>query len=562
MLVQITVSNFAIIENLEISFRPGLNILSGETGAGKSIIINAMNLVLGGRASSDLIRSGCSEARVEALFTFPENRALEDLLSDLGFSFDGDLLIKRTIFREGRNRVFINDSMATLQALSRLGSVLISISGQHEHQLLLEPERHLYILDDFGGLSNERAGLSELFSGYQALKEDIRQIEGDIKRISEKQDLAGFQMREIEEAGISPGEDEELVEEKRRLLHAEELLEIVTEGYQILYEQNDSVLSSLSQCIKRMKKGAELDRRLSSIGEALFEIEAGLEDASLSLRDFQKMIHPDPDRLEEVVQRLDLLNRFKRKYGPTLEDILQFKDILTSKMFDLDEKRESLDQLVTDRKELESAIIKRAGVLSEKRKKAAGKFEKAVEKELHNLNMAETRFRVSFSGEDDENKESDEDLLKDIGPHGLDRMEFIISANVGEELKPLSKIASGGELSRIMLAVKTILARTESVETIIFDEVDSGISGATAEVVGKKLDSLAGFHQMLCITHLPQIASQGKTHFQVSKVVTAGRTQAVIKELDYDSRVREIARLLAGREITPKALAHAREMMG
>ena len=268
------------------------------------------------------------------------------------------------------------------------------------------------------------------------------------------------------------------------------------------------------------------------------------------------------EKLEEVVQRLDLLNRLKRKYGPSLEDILQFKDILASKMFDLDEKRGRLDQLTNDRKELESIIIKRAGALSEKRKKTAGKFEKAVEKELRNLHMAETIFRVSFSGEDDGKEESDEDLIKDIGPHGLDRVEFIISPNVGEELRPLSKIASGGELSRIMLAVKTILARTESVETIIFDEVDSGISGATAEVVGKKLLSLAGFHQMLCITHLPQIASQGKTHFQVSKVVTAGRTLTVITELDYDSRVREIARLLAGREITPRALAHAREMLG
>ena len=562
MLIQLSISNFAIIKHLEITLGPGLNILSGETGAGKSIVINAMNLILGGRASADLIRSGCKEAEVEALFTFPENPFLKEMLSGLGFTFEGDLLIKRTIFREGRNRIFINGSMATLQILSRLGSVLISISGQYEHQLLLKPDNHLYVLDDFGGLSDERFRLGEVFGRYQSLEEEVRDLEKAISETAERQDLTRFQIQEIERAEIGPGEDAALSEEKRRLQHAEELLEIVTEGYQSLYERHDSALSTMSQCIKRLEKGAEIAPALGSIRDSLAEIEVRLEDASFMLRDFQKTVNLDPLRLEEVAERLELLNRLKRKYGPTLEDVFRFRDKLASMMYDMDEKGEKLDQLTKERQALEAAVLDRAGELSEKRKKAAGVLEKAVEKELHQLHMEKTRFQARFDREGDGPGGPAGKSIEHVRADGFDRVEFMISPNVGEELRPLSKIASGGELSRIMLAVKTILARTASVETIIFDEVDAGISGATAEVVGEKLLSLAEYHQLLCITHLPQIATQGQVHFMVRKEVAGGRTHTTISELAAEERVQEIARLLGGREITPRAVAHAREMLG
>ncbi len=561
MLVQLNITNFAIIKHLEMTLRHGLNILSGETGAGKSIIINAVNLILGGRASADLIRSGCKEAGVEALFTFPGNLFLKDMLSDLGLSFDGDLVIKRTIYREGRNRIFLNGSMATLQMLSRLGAALISISGQYEHQLLLKPDNHLSVLDDFSGLSDERGQLSEVFNRYQAMKEEVRRLEREINQVSEKQELTSYQIQEIEGAGFGPGEDEMLAEEKNRLQHAEELLEIVSEGYQTLYERSDSALSSVSQCTKRMDKGAEIDPRLGSIKDGLAEVEVMLEDSAFALRDFQKTIHMDPHRLEEVAERLEVLNRLKRKYGPTLKEVLQFKDRLASMMYDLDGKREKRDRLIEEQQETEADISGRANTLSKKRKKAAIRLEKAVEKELQHLHMSETRFQVRFDGERTDSSEEGKDKIREIGPLGFDSPEFMISPNVGEELRPLSKIASGGELSRIMLAIKTILARTASVETIIFDEVDSGISGATAEVVGEKVLSLADYHQILCITHLPQIASQGQTHFVVSKDIIDGRTQSMISELDAEARVQEIARLLGGREITPRAVAHAREML-
>ncbi len=562
MLVHLSISNFAIIKQLEFSLKSGLNILSGETGAGKTIIINAMNLILGGRAFADLIRSGCKEASVEALFEFPENRSLTEMLSELGFSFNGELLIKRSISREGRNKILINGSMATLHMLSRVGAILISISGQHEHQLLLKQDNHLYLLDDFGGLSDERLDLNELFNGYKLLKDEINHLKKDITETGERQDLTQFQIQEIEKAEISPGEDARVAEEKRRLQHSKELLEIVTEGYQRLYERNDSVLSSISKCIKSVDKGAGIDPGLAPIKESLAEIEIKLEDASFALRDYEKTIHMDPHRLEELEERFEFLNGLKRKYGPTLEDVLKYKDKLASMMCDLDEKKGKLDKLERECQDLETGLMSRAAALSKKRQKAAGGLEKAVEKELKDLHMAETKFKVKFDQRHDEQRELQDVKVEEVTLDGLDQVEFMISPNIGEDLRPLARIASGGELSRIMLALKTILARTASVETVIFDEVDSGISGATAEVIGEKLSSLAAYHQILCITHLPQIASQGQNHFLVSKEVSNGRTQTIISGLEPEERVQEIARLLGGREITPRAVAHAREMLG
>ncbi len=562
MLVHLSISNFAIIKQLEFSLKSGLNILSGETGAGKTIIINAMNLILGGRAFADLIRSGCKEASVEALFEFPENRSLTEMLSGLGFSFNGELLIKRSIFREGRNKIFINGSMATLQMLSRVGAILISISGQHEHQVLLKQDNHLYLLDDFGSLSDERLDLNEMFNVYKLLKDEINHLKREITETGERQDLTQFQMQEIEKAEISPGEDAKVAEEKRRLQHSKELLEIVTEGYQRLYERNDSVLSSISQCIKKVDKGAGIDPGLVPIKESLAEIEIKLEDASFALRDYEKTIYMDPHRLEELEERLELLNGLKRKYGPTLEDVLKYKNKLASMMYDLDEKKGKLDKLEKECQDLETDLISRAAALSRKRQKSAVGLEKAVEEELKDLHMAETKFKVKFDEGYGEQRKLQDVKVEEVKLDGLDQVEFMISPNIGEDLRPLARIASGGELSRIMLALKTILARTASVETVIFDEVDSGISGATAEVIGEKLSSLAAYHQILCITHLPQIASQGQNHFLVSKGVFSGRTQTIISGLEPEERVQEIARLLGGREITPRAVAHAREMLG
>ena len=561
MLTQLTISNFAIISRLDISFKPGLNILSGETGAGKSIIINAVNLILGGRASADLIRSGANEAQVEALFSFPEHPILSALLPDLGLPFQGELLIKRTLSREGRNKIRINDSMATLQTLSKIGATLISISGQHEHQLLLRPDNHLFLLDDFGGLTPERLELNESFRQYQSLKEGLKRLERGIKEDEERQELTRFQMKEIETAHIKEGEDTFLEEERKRLRHAEELRESVAESYERLYEKGDSVLSDLSHCIKRLEKGAEVDRRLSGIKEALVKAKVELEETALEIRDLRKTITADPARLEEVEERLQLLNRLKRKYGPSLEDVRRLRDTLSQSVDNLDQKKAELERILETLKDKERDIIEKATHLSRKRRGVAQVLEKSVKSEMGLLDMGGTQFEVRFHTQGAVGEKDPESAMGEINADGQDRVEFMLSPNVGEELRPLSRIASGGELSRIMLAMKTILARTASVETLVFDEVDSGIGGATAEVVGEKLQSLAAYHQILCITHLPQIASKGHTHFLVQKRVRDKRTQTLISELDAEARVKEIARLLGGKVVSPEALAHAKEMM-
>ncbi len=561
MLVQLTISNFAIIGHLEIHFKPGLNILSGETGAGKSIIINAVNLILGGRASAELIRSGAEEARVEALFHIPLPSPLSSVLEEMDIPFHGELLIKRHLSREGRNRIAVNGSMATLQMLARLGQMMISISGQHEHQLLLKPENHLALLDDFSGLGEDRENLRNAFNEHQALKEKRDALKKEIREKEERQDLARFQREEIEKAALRPGEDAALESEKKRLLYAGKLMEEVREAYGTLYERDNSVLSGLSQSVRRLERGADLEERLKTVVKALASAKAEIEESAMELRELERGLVMDPRRLEEAEERLQLIHKLKRKYGASIEEILLLKDRLAEMMDNLDQSREELGRLESRIEEAEKALLSKATHLSQKRRKAAGRFEDSVKEELAVLSLGGTRFEVQFQDPAESLKAGREELMKRLRAEGLDRVEFMLSPNVGEDLKPLSKIASGGELSRIMLAMKSILARSSSVETIVFDEVDSGIGGATAEVVGDKLRSLAGYHQILCITHLPQIASKGKTHFMVEKQVLDGRARTVISELDYEERVREITRLLGGKKVSQKAVAHARELL-
>jgi DNA repair protein RecN (Recombination protein N) len=562
MLTQLVISDFAIINHLEIAFRQGLNIISGETGAGKSIIINAVNLILGGRASADLIRSGAKEARVEALFNLPDRSPISEYMSEMDIPFNGELLIKRTISREGRNRITINGSMTTLQTLSAIGMMIISISGQHENQLLLKQDNHLFLLDDFGGLIGERMGLTESFNRYEALKESGIRIEREIKESRERQDLAVFQMNEITSAKIKEGEDTLLEDEKKRLRYAEQLKEIITRSYQTLYEKEDSVLSELSLCIKGIEKGAVMDRRLESIGQALSSLRAELEEVAIQLRGLQDSVMISPSRLEEVEERLQILNSLKRKYGPSVEDIFVFKEKVSGMINNLDRKEKDLEAINEELNAQQLDLISRAIALSGKRKGLAKKLERSMEAELSLLEMRGTRFEVRFIKEDQDNTDDPGRLIKSIRSDGYDRVEFMLSPNIGEDLKPLSRIASGGELSRIMLALKSILARKASVETIIFDEVDSGIGGATAEVIGEKLRSLAEYHQILCITHLPQIASKGESHYLVSKKIRENRSQTVISALSEKERVREIARLLGGKIISEQAIAHAKQMLG
>ncbi len=562
MLAQLTISDFAIIDSLSVNLSGGLNILSGETGAGKSIIINAVNLILGGRGSPDLIRTGAERAVVEALFQLPAGSPLCKFLENMDIPFNGEVLIKRTISKEGKSTVRINGSLATVQMLSRLGPHLISISGQNEHQLLLRPDNHLFILDDFGGLTTERVKLNELYRDYYSLREKAERLRGEIKAEEERRELAQFQIREIEEARLAPGEEGSLEAERSRLMHVEKLMEIVFGSYQALYEQEQSVLSILGLLAKDMEKGAGIEPHLDRYKKGLESARLQLEDLALELRDFYSRLKVDPKRLEEVEERLQLIRRLKKKYGPSVESILSFKDDLSQKQYQLTRRKEELKGVEAELEEKKEALLRLATNLSSKRHEIADAFTEKVEEELDRLGMAGTRLRIEFSpnrsgGDTGLAEMIDSALTAD----GIDEVEFLISPNVGEEPRPLAKIASGGELSRIMLALKTILARSGLVETLVFDEIDAGIGGATAAIVGEKLRSLASYHQVLCITHLPQIASCGETHFLVKKTVSKGRTRALITWLDRESRINEIARLLGGRTISEKTLAHAREML-
>ena len=561
MLVRLCISNFAIISHLEIGFYPGLNILSGETGAGKSIVINAVNLLLGARASSELIRKGASEARVEGLFRVPPSSSIKHILEQMDVPFEGEIVIKRMVSKKGRNRITINGSIATLNMLAQLGPRLISISGQHANQALLSPENHLYLLDDFGGLTTQRQILAQGVRQFARLNNEIRALKEEILRAQERQELARFQAEEIDRAAIRPGEDRDLEEERRRIKFAEQLFKSATDGYTLLYDDDEAVISRISRCLRDLERAAEIDSKLSDAVDSLKVAKAEIEEAAYSLRDYIDNTQHDPARLEQIEDRIYLLNQLKRKYGPSLEDVLAYREGLSSTIQDLvhnkallEKKEKALDQIKGD-------IISKALRLSALRKETARKLEIAVEEELKHLHMKGTSFRVYFggpSGHDEAMSTFPVDLIRE---EGVDEIEFMISPNEGEPLRPLAKIASGGELSRIVLALKSILARVASVETVIFDEVDSGISGATADVVGDKLLGLSKKHQVLCITHLPQIASKGQAHFLVKKKVQDGRTQTTILELDRRGKVMEIARLLGGKEITQKAISRAEEMV-
>ena len=364
MLVHLSISNFAIISRLDVQFKAGLNILSGETGAGKSIIISAVNLILGGRAHSDLIRTGSEEAKVEALFSLPRNAAVGQLLKNMGFPFEGELLIKRYIPREGRNRIVINESLATLQTLSRIGLLLMNISGQHEHQLLLKPENHLYLLDDFGGLTDERLHLNELFNRYQSIREKAASVERQVREGEERQELARFQMDEIDKAGIKEGEDSALEKEKKRLQHAEQLMELVKEVYQGLYEKEGSILSELTSCFRKLDKATTMDPSLKNTQDSVSSARVLLEEVALELRSYQRTLLSDPQRLNEVEERLQLINKLKRKYGQSFEEIRKFRDRVSHMMEDLDQKRKNLAHLQYEIKNLEGEIIRESSLLS------------------------------------------------------------------------------------------------------------------------------------------------------------------------------------------------------
>ena len=553
MLLELRIRNIAIIDELNLSFSKGLNILTGETGAGKSIILNAVQLLLGSKASEEMIRSSEEEGSVEAFFDVSQSRRVlerveERFPNSSGREETGSLLLRRTLSRSGRGKAFINGNLATLGMFSEMGADLLSLYGQHEHQSLQRVETHIDILDEFGGLMGFRETFQNHFLEWTTLSEQIRRIREEQEQKTKERELLNFQSREIESSRLQSGEEEALKEEQRILAHARKLMGFVHESEGMLYGEEGSARDKIQAVLHHGREMAEIDPSLSPLLKTLESSLIQLEEVTQTFRDYERRIEINPDRLEALEDRLEEIDRLKRKYGTTVDAVLRYKTEIDETLKAFASGEERLSELEARLKPLEQEVIGLAERLSRERRKVSSELKKAIEKELGSLGMKKTTFQVQI-----------ENLP--LASRGTDRVEFLISPNTGEEVKPLAKIASGGELSRMMLAMKRILAKIGGRQVLIFDEVDSGIGGAIAEVVGRKLKELSKDHQVLCVTHLPQIACFGDSHYNVRKEVKAGRTITRVDFLEKEGVVDEIARMLGGVKVTEKTRAHAKEMI-
>jgi DNA repair protein RecN (Recombination protein N) len=539
MLRFLRIEHLAVIEALEVEFSPGLNILTGETGAGKSMLVEAVGLLMGGRTSADLIRTGESQAIVQAQFDVPGSPG-------------GELVVRREITSQGRSRAFANETLVTAAALKDRTALLVELHGQHEHQTLLDPQSHLALLDDFARLSAGRESVGEAFREWKRLQAELDALQLDAREKAARIDLLQFQLKELESANVRVGEDEDLETSRRVLGNAERLQRLCAEAYEALYDRDAAALSTLATVWKRVGELAEVDPGFSPHLEARDAIKSQLEELAFALRSYGDSIDASPGRLQGVEDRLALLERLKRKYGPSLADVVATRASAARQLDVLqnaDERRAGLEE---ETKAARDLFLTKARDLSARRREAATRFSRKLQDLLGDLAMGKTRLEMRF-GPDPPDSAWTED--------GIDVAECFLSANVGEDLRPLARIASGGELSRVMLAIRTLAAAGAPGKTLIFDEIDAGIGGRVADVVGKTLARLGESFQVLCITHLPQIAACGHTHFQIVKSVAQGRTQTRLVRLSGDERVEEVARMIGGAVPTDASRAAARELL-
>ncbi|MGQ9921498.1 MAG: DNA repair protein RecN [Desulfobacca sp.] len=559
MLTELRIKNLAILDHVELVLEPGLNVFTGETGAGKSMIVQAVQLLQGARASDDLVRTGASAAEVEARFEHlaPEVAAL---LAARDIAQDGELVVRRIISREGRSRSYVNDQAVTVKLLGSIVQELLHLSSQHEYQTFLAPENHLHILDDVANLTSAVQEYRANYQRWRQLQHHWQELQRRRADLDQARDFLRFQIQEIDAAQLRPDEEEDLQREQERLRHAGKLWEASRQGYDLLYGDKQAVLTRLRDVKKSLELLARFDPDWLGRLETLHNLALELEDLAFTLRDYLARVEPHPARLEEIEQRLHLMQRLKKKYGPGLQDVLAAAARARQELADL----ESLDDQEADLRQrlldLERQVRGQAMALSQRRQAAASQLAVAVEAEIHSLAMPRARFFVKFlerapDGSDERGRE------QLFGPHGFDRVEFFLAPNPGEDPKPLSRIASGGELSRLVLGLKTILAAGAGINTNIFDEVDAGIGGRTATVVGQKLQRLASRAQIICITHLPQIACFAQAHFRVEKRVVADRTVTIVQKLGEADRLQELARMLGGAHISDTTVAHARELL-
>jgi len=552
------------VEAVDVKFHCGFHVLTGETGAGKSIIIDALGLIAGGRGSADLIRYGCERAEMEASFDLPPAHSVWTTLMDFGISASPEemLIIRREISAQGKSTARINGQLVNLSMLREVGEQLINLHGQHEHGTLLRPERHLGLLDAYGAdtIRPVKAKYQDTYSAYAKVDKEYNDLRNTSQQALQMLDLYRFQIEEIAAAGLKAGEDELLLEEKNKLSHSEKMMDSVSMAYDLLYGSQG--LEAVAKALAKLNDVAGFDQR--GIGPMLEQLQSAyyqLEDASFGLRNYRDNVEFNPERLEEVEERLDLLSSLKRKYGDNAEDILAYYNKILHETETLENKDELLDKLEAKREELLQQLLEEAEQLSSVRRQKAEELAALIEIELKELQMGRTSFKVSLAWNED--PQGVDWMGRKIRPgrQGIDNAEFLISPNPGEPLRPLSKIASGGELSRIMLAMKSIFARHDNVPVLIFDEVDTGVSGRAAQSIAEKLFRLSRTCQVFSITHLPQVACMADQQYLIEKIVVDGRTMTQIEELSEEGRVNELARMLGGVEITEKTQHHAQEML-
>jgi DNA repair protein RecN (Recombination protein N) len=555
VLLELVVENYAVVERIRVQFHAGLNLLTGETGSGKSIVVDALGLVLGGRASADMVRSDTERARVAAIFETPREPVLEDLLERAGVELeDGELIVEREILAGGKSRAFLGNRPVTVALLREIAPFLGDIHGQHEQQQLFSSQAQLESLDEFAGLGKQRAEIADLFGRWKSLGSALEELTRSEQEKLRMADLWSFQRNEIDAAAPRTGEDAQLEQERLVLRNVAKLQENANAAYDALYDAEESVSSQLRGALKKLEDLAKIDGSLARVVETVKSAAIGVDEASDAVRDYLDTLEADPKRLDEIEARLALLERLKRKYGGGLDDVLAFLEDVRGKMEAIETAGERKTKLEQELAKAGADYGERAGALTKARKASAEKLAKKVETELEALALGSAVFRIEVAE-------------AGWGEDGADRVEFLISANAGEEPRALDKVASGGELSRIALALKTSLgnaggARANVVpRTLVFDEIDSGIGGGVAEAVGRRLKKLAARNQVLCVTHLAQVAGFADHHYSVEKREVKGRTVAGIEELTGEARTREIGRMLSGQKVTAEALKHAEQLI-
>ena len=554
MLTELRISNFALIDHLHLEFPAGFLVLTGETGAGKSLLVDALTLLVGGRASTDLIRSETDEAVLEAVFSIPSNSPLIDRLRELDLLQSGEqeLIIRRVLSRTGKNKMYLNGSMASVQGVQELVRSLVDIHSQHDQQSLLSSKAQLDVLDGFGAANTLRSRYFNAYEEWKAKESELNETVAKHIEQQGRQEFIEFQLQELNKANLQAGEEEALTQEYQRLKHAGRVGELIETTYQSLYEADHAVLGNVQKIEQNLQELSTIDSSITPWTQLGESASASLQELAEAIRDYRQTLHYDPERLAEIDDRLAHIQGLKRKYQSTYPELLERTRGLQQEADGFITGHERIEELRKQSTDARLLVERLAQELSITRQKAAKELEGKVKEEFKALRMEPVRIEVRIETNADPER---------FGPTGMDQVELLLSANPGEPLQPLAKIVSGGELSRIMLAIKSVLAGVDEVPVLVFDEVDSGIGGAVAAVVGERLRMLAQYHQVFCITHLPQVASQAGSHYLIKKKVVKDRTVTNVRLLDEKERQDEIARMLGGLEVTEATRKTAEEML-